>query len=503
MLMEMHAHTARHSSCSRIDPVVLVRQAHRKGLQGIILTEHHYLWSADELAELRAQAEVAGYFTILAAQEVDTDHGHVLVYGASRTIGEKMGLQQLRSRYPDAALVWAHPLRNGKIPSKDRLLDPSLDAIEIFSSNHTQLENLHGLSLWHQHKFVAISGSDTHAPDTAAILPTQFDHPVQTMDEVVLEVRSGRCRPFYKEIPRAGSNMEVREIIFGTKGDDESRSRIILKTAEKPGKWAAIAGSSRIAQQVYDHGFSDGAFRVPRTLEINEQEQVIIEEGQRGRNLFDLMIQVSPSMGELYFRLAAKWLAQLHRRRIHPGRIAGVPRRELRRFRSYLDAFSSTNSPYSDDAQRLIEAVEAFEEELWSTKSDTFVLVHGDYHPKNIIIGQDRMHDPATLFISVIDFGSAMLFHRAFDVGYFIAQFKNQFRDYPHIIERHTPADFMRSYDEEYSQEETMEFRRAVNMFVIRANLSIGAFLIKVGKGESEDMRQVMMLSLAMLEGDT
>lgn len=500
MLVEMHAHTTRHSACSHIDPVEVIHQAVRKGLQGIILTEHHYLWTDDEIALLRRQSGAEEHFVILAAQEVDTDIGHVLVYGADQSIEVKIRLDELRSLYPDAALVWAHPLRSGRIPDEKKLMDTRLDAVEIFSSNHTQMENYHGLRLWHRYKFTAISGSDTHAVETAGILPSQFDHPVLTVDDVAKEIKAGRCRPFYKEIPRAGSTILVQEIIFGTKGDDESRSRIILKTAGRPGNWNSIKRSSEITKQVHERGFDQGTFRVPRTLDINEDEMVVVEEGQRGKSLFDLLRNVNHSTGEQYLSLAARWLARLHKKRIWPEETRDSAIREKKRLSSYLNAFSSTSSLYTNEVQRLIDAVEDFEEGLLSSLTDSFVLVHGDYHPKNIIIGQDRQHDMSTLFISVIDFDGAMVFHRAFDVGYFISQFHNQFRAHPHVLGTYKARDFIKYYMEEYGDHESGEFDRMVAIFRIRANLSIGAYLIKVGMGQSADMEYIISESFSLLD---
>jgi aminoglycoside phosphotransferase (APT) family kinase protein len=132
--------------------------------------------------------------------------------------------------------------------------------------------------------------------------------------------------------------------------------------------------------------------------------------------------------------------------------------------------------------------------------SDDFVLVHGDYHPKNIIIGQDKMQDISTLFISVIDFGNAMLFSPAFDVGYFLEQFQNQLRSYPRLIKAYRAEEFTALYMDEAHVPDRDEFLSRVNMFRIRAGLSIGAFLIRVGKGDSEDMGELMKRLYALLE---
>jgi thiamine kinase-like enzyme len=500
MLIEMHAHSSRYSPCSHIDPVPLVRGVVRKGLQGVIITEHHYLWGADEIKELRKASGVEDHFLILAAQEVETDFGHVIVYGAQDTITERMSLRNLRAAFPDSALIWAHPLRNGKVPSLKKIMDQRLDAIEIFSSNHTLVENYLGLKLWHQHRFTAVSGSDSHAEDTAGIFPTLFDHPVSSITEVASEIRHGRCRPFYKEIPKAGGNMLVQEITLGTKGQDESRSRIILKRPKRLEKWVSLRDASRIASEVHDHGFSEGTFRVPRTFEINEEERLVIEEGQRGKSLFDVLVQVSEATGKSYFELAARWLGRLHAQRISFSSVNQTKAREKQRFASYEKAFERSGSPYLNQIHHLIATVKSFEEGLFTTSSDEFVLLHGDYHPKNIIIGQDKMQDISTLFISVIDFGNAMLFSPAFDVGYFLEQFQNQLRFYPRLIKAYRAEEFTALYLDEAHVPDRDEFLGRVNMFRIRAGLSIGTFLIRVGKGESEDMSELMKRLYTLLE---
>jgi 3',5'-nucleoside bisphosphate phosphatase len=500
MLVELHAHTSRHSPCSHVDPVSLVRRVMKMGIQGLVFTEHDYLWSPSELEALKAEVGAGNDFLLLAGQEVGTDFGHVLVFGPDHTIAGRHSLAELRALYPGAALVWAHPLRSGKTPREDRLLSPDLDAVEIFNSNHSVKGNYLGLMLWHRHKFTAVSGSDTHAPDTAGILPTLFDHPVSGIDDLVTEIRQGRCRPLCKEITRAGSNMLVDEIVLGTKGEQETRPRVIVKRPKDLGGWKHLEESARTLMHVRDHGFSSSVFRVPPVLDIDAQHRFVIEEGQRGRSLFDLLVQVAPVVGDEYFRLAALWIAKLHKARIILGSPMMTGQREFRRYDAYLRNFRKTGSPYLEEAERLLDAVAGYEEGLWEEKSKDLVLIHGDYHPKNIIIGQDLMQDISTLFISVVDFGSAMLFHPAFDVGCFISQFENQFRNYPRILGHYRAEAFIENYIEGYGAVDLPPFLEAVKIFQVRANLSIASFLIHVGKGESQDMQEVMGRSLDLLD---
>ena len=102
MLIEMHAHTSKHSPCSLLDPVTLVKKVLKKGLQGLVITEHHYLWPEGELNELRIKAEIPDHFVLLSAQEVETDFGHIMVFGLDKTITEKTAVSTLREQHPGA-----------------------------------------------------------------------------------------------------------------------------------------------------------------------------------------------------------------------------------------------------------------------------------------------------------------------------------------------------------------------------------------------------------------
>ena len=112
--------------------------------------------------------------------------GDVLVYGADVSIEKGTSLENIRKHFPDAAIIWAHPYRHENIPSRDKLFHPLIDGIEIFSSNHTVAESNRGLRDWHNLKFTAIAGTDTHALSYAGLYPTIFDHPVSTITELAV-----------------------------------------------------------------------------------------------------------------------------------------------------------------------------------------------------------------------------------------------------------------------------------------------------------------------------
>ncbi len=185
MILEMHCHTAEHSGCSSVSAADIVQHNFDIGLQGTVLTDHHYLWPQEEIEELRRKLKVPDYYLILSGQEVATPElGDVLVYGADVSIEKGTSLESIRKHFPDAAIIWAHPYRHENIPPRDKLFHPLINGIEIFSSNHTVAESSRGLRDWHDLKFTAIAGTDTHALSYAGLYPTIFDHPISTDNRI-------------------------------------------------------------------------------------------------------------------------------------------------------------------------------------------------------------------------------------------------------------------------------------------------------------------------------
>ncbi len=492
MLLEMHCHTSEKSRCSSVPAVDLVRRVLARGLQGIVLTDHHALWSAEELLLLRRQAGVPDYFLILAAQEVTTaDCGDILVYGASASIPKGPQLSALRRAWPKAALVLAHAYRKGRHPADSLLMDPLLDGVEIFSSNHGVAENSRGLADWHRLRFTAIAGTDTHGSQYAGAYPTIFDHPLADIDELATELRAGRCRPFFKEIPRSGANAVVTEVTFGTKEGDQSRERIIIRTIQDERKWRSTERAETIMAAVAAGGFAEGRYRVPRPIEVDRERMTIIEQGIRGRSLFDKLCAAGRNDSRWYLELAGRWLGRLHHAALAITPPEQFLEQEEGRLHHYLSRFEAIDHRHVGRVRQITEALLALEQEL-SFVGDSFVQGHGDYHPKNIMIGQDDQEDRDSIFIAAIDFGSSLMLPPAFDVGTFLAQFKNQFFNHPQILQQLQESVFLDAYLDE-GPPVTEEFLWQVELFRARANLSIASYLIRVGLGDSEDLWRVLV----------
>jgi hypothetical protein len=497
MLAEMHCHTKEHSKCSFVRAEVLVRQICASGLEAAILTDHHHLWSDEELLTLKNGASLPGYFVILSGQEVTTsDVGDVLVYGASRSIPKNTPVAAIRADFPEAALVLAHPYRDGKIPATEKLLDPLFDAIEIFSSNHSISENTRGLRDWHRLRFTATGGTDSHAASYAGYYPTLFDHPVYSIQELTAELKKGRCRPFFEETPKSKAHVQVNEVTFGVGGDQGVRNSVIVRQFQDAERWESGRRAFFIMGEIRKHGFDRGKYRVPRVVGEDKEDMTLIEESLKNNVLFDKVAEANPERAKAYVRLSAEWLARLHALRLQitpPGEFLEV---EKRRLDAYVAHFAGIDHRFTPRIMECADTIRTAEAALFERYPEKLFQGHGDYQPKNIYIVEEGAgaDAPAEVgeYVGAIDFESSYCLPQAFDVAVFLTQFRNQFTALPAVIEEVPEDIFLDGYLSSVGSVDQGFFEQ-LELFRARADLSIASFLVQIGLGESENLWRVLI----------
>ncbi len=197
MKFDMHLHTTRHSPDSVMTPEELVGRAVEIGLDGVVITEHDYQWTEDELDGLRAKAPG---LVILAGVEVTARGGDVLVYGATDPFALPRGIEWTAlcrevHRQGGAAVI-AHPYRWGQ--PVDKLLaekKPEFDGIELVSNNMDRDVRKKAAALAERHpEFATIGNSDGHEWAVVGCCHTLFDVPVRTTAELVAAIRGRKCR---------------------------------------------------------------------------------------------------------------------------------------------------------------------------------------------------------------------------------------------------------------------------------------------------------------------
>lgn len=197
--IDIHVHTNRYSGCSDIDPAHLLQRAEQVGLDGLVITEHHYQWTEDELAELREQSGVLG-FLLLAGFEYSSSQGDILIYGlnASQVTQFDPGCDPddivARACSLGAACVAAHPTRGG-MSFDERIFEIPFVAIEVCSIHLKEHEQRLAQQLANTAGVPGIAASDAHALDEVGLYASDFDGTVCCMTDLQQALLHGRFRP--------------------------------------------------------------------------------------------------------------------------------------------------------------------------------------------------------------------------------------------------------------------------------------------------------------------
>lgn len=198
MRIDLHVHTRRHSPCSSIEPADVVPAAIRAGLNGVVITEHEYQWSGEELQTLRDESGMPG-FLVLAGFEYRTVCGDLLVYGLQddefKTFTPGMAAREATelAKALGGVCIAAHPTREGM--GFDRAIAGiPLAAIEVCSVNLTQHERRLAVNLANALDIRPVAASDAHAVGDVGRYATGCDRVISSMAELQKALQDGRFR---------------------------------------------------------------------------------------------------------------------------------------------------------------------------------------------------------------------------------------------------------------------------------------------------------------------
>jgi predicted metal-dependent phosphoesterase TrpH len=174
---------------------VLVRRAGELGLDGVVITEHDWLWTEAELEALRAATPPG--LLVLAGMEISAWEGHFLVYGVSNPFAVPRGIRvaELCREVHDqgGAVVAAHPFRWGQ-PFRDILRSqrPELDGLELMSSNMDAECRRLAAEVQSEQGLAGLGCSDAHDEHVLGVCYTEFDADIRDMSDLVAAIRGRR-----------------------------------------------------------------------------------------------------------------------------------------------------------------------------------------------------------------------------------------------------------------------------------------------------------------------
>lgn len=207
MFLDLHCHSvSSDDSRATVEQYVKWVQVLRKRgyvVDGIVLTEHRKF---DFDKDYSALAEQYGML-VMKASELDTRHGHVLVYGVSEGLARDIDFANVRmdarelmqaAQQHDAVAIPAHPGRFG-IGLTEYIQQgesfPGLEMVEILNGGGRTGENERAEELCQQFGYLGIGGSDAHLTSHLAVCMTEFRAAIANENQLVDALLSKQFQP--------------------------------------------------------------------------------------------------------------------------------------------------------------------------------------------------------------------------------------------------------------------------------------------------------------------
>ncbi len=208
MLIDLHTHSYPQSDDSFMSVDELIEGSKSLGLDGICLTDHDSFWTDEEVQNLSTKHN----FLVLPGCEINTESGHVLVFGLGiYEFGmHKAEFLQAAIEKAGGAMIAAHPYRRRFLEEpaerpgvRDEMLERASG--DVFFQMCQGIEALNGRGLTVQNEFSQelggilstnmTAGSDAHKIEQIGTVATEFQRPVSCLQDLIRELRGGRYQP--------------------------------------------------------------------------------------------------------------------------------------------------------------------------------------------------------------------------------------------------------------------------------------------------------------------
>lgn len=205
-ILDLHLHSeASDDSRAPVEAYLkwLARKRDERPIEGLVLTEHRQF---NRAGDYRALEDKYGIL-ILKASEVETDYGHVLVYGVNDDILQRFDFKNVRLNAQEVITEVArmggiampcHPGRPtiGLIEHYQK--KPPLEGVvgvEALNGGSKKGENERVAGLVQAYGYHAFGGSDSHLVSFVGLCATEFDRDIKNIEDLVDALRAGGYRP--------------------------------------------------------------------------------------------------------------------------------------------------------------------------------------------------------------------------------------------------------------------------------------------------------------------
>ncbi|MBI2872596.1 MAG: PHP domain-containing protein [Chloroflexi bacterium] len=207
MFIDMHCHSvASDDARATVDQYlkwVTVLRSKGYRVDGIVLTEHRQFNREADYSEISAESGVV----VLRGAELDTRHGHFLVYGVNDHLTRRFDFSDVRTdpfelmreaRASGAIAIPAHPGRSG-IGLCEYIAQgvefPEVKTVELLNGGSRAGENERAAELVQARGYWGTGGSDAHFVSAVGRCLTRFPDHIRTEAELVQALYRGGFQP--------------------------------------------------------------------------------------------------------------------------------------------------------------------------------------------------------------------------------------------------------------------------------------------------------------------
>ncbi|MCR9093993.1 MAG: hypothetical protein NXI30_07240 [bacterium] len=198
MILDLHSHSvASDDGRAKVENYCQWIRKKSLPLDGFVLTEHRQF---DDTSDYRALEDEFGLL-ILKASEVETEYGHVLVFGVNDDLKARFDFADIRN---PLAMVLEESKRCGAVPVpchpgrpkvgmcahwESRGEVEGVEIVETLNGGSREGENEEALAYAERYGWKRIGGSDSHIVSHIGRCATRFDAEIRDIDGLVAALK--------------------------------------------------------------------------------------------------------------------------------------------------------------------------------------------------------------------------------------------------------------------------------------------------------------------------
>ncbi|MEM7219419.1 MAG: PHP-associated domain-containing protein [Pseudomonadota bacterium] len=201
MILDLHAHSIKSDDGrAKVQNYCQWIATREVPIDGFVLTEHRQFDFESDYSELAAKHGL----TILKGAEVETEYGHVLVFGVTPELTEAFDFANIHlplaqvlaaSEAHGAVAVPCHPgrVRVGMAAHIEEIGVPEgVRIVEIYNGGSRGNEDEIAQTLASEQNYLGIGGSDAHIVSHIGRCATRFESNIDNETDLVAALKSGR-----------------------------------------------------------------------------------------------------------------------------------------------------------------------------------------------------------------------------------------------------------------------------------------------------------------------